>query len=161
MARVRVVKKFARLLAVVFHDFCCRDCSLSLDEEDKLRHLRDTVQFGVPCFSPLLRAWTGGSMHAGLEGRKVGLMSMLGTSTYPHSFAFCSVCLSSLSSGTVCHVSVILREKAVPSTEKGRSTDVISCLFLLKLLLLPCWLPFSLWFSLCGDSTRFFSYPLF
>ncbi|ESS30121.1 actin-like protein ALP4 [Toxoplasma gondii GAB2-2007-GAL-DOM2] len=41
-----------------------------LAEEPKLQTLRRFVQFGVPCFAPLLRAWTGGSMHAGLEGRQ-------------------------------------------------------------------------------------------
>ncbi|PHJ20056.1 actin-like protein alp4 [Cystoisospora suis] len=46
------------------------ELDLHLAEEDKLRNLRGVVKFGVPCFSPLLRAWTGGSMHAGLEGRK-------------------------------------------------------------------------------------------
>ncbi|CBZ50019.1 putative actin [Neospora caninum Liverpool] len=41
-----------------------------LAQEPKLQTLRRLVQFGVPCFAPLLRAWTGGSMHAGLEGRQ-------------------------------------------------------------------------------------------
>lgn len=66
------MNKCERLLLESFSDFSCYECSLHLAEEDKLRNLRDVVKFGVPCFSPLLRAWTGGSMHAGLEGRKVG-----------------------------------------------------------------------------------------
>lgn len=63
--------KLEGLLRESSFDFSCYECSLHLAEEDKLRNLRDVVKFGVPCFSPLLRAWTGGSMHAGLEGRKV------------------------------------------------------------------------------------------
>ncbi|PFH33839.1 actin-like protein ALP4 [Besnoitia besnoiti] len=41
-----------------------------LAAEPSLEKLRPLVNFGVPCFSPLLRSWTGGSIHAGLPGKQ-------------------------------------------------------------------------------------------